>query len=304
MLTARRFLPPLQWLAAFEAVARHGSVTAAAQELSLTQGAVSRQIQKLEEAAGTPLFHREKKRLHLTAQGETYAQAVRGGLARISNATMALHTGAGGGVLNLAILPAFGAHWLAPRLPAFLQENPGITVNLSTRPEPFDFAAEDQHGAIHFGQQPWPGSDGVKLWEEEVLAVAAPALVPDGPLTPVDVSRLPRLQLQSRPQGWPAWFAACGVPDPGGASMMADQFATLIQAACSGLGAALLPRYLIAEQLSSGALLAAQVPQPVISGAYFLVWPQGQGSHAALAALRRWLTAVRPGEDGAGAESF
>ena len=280
----------MQWLTAFEAVARLGSVTAAAQELSLTQGAVSRQIQKLEDVTGAGLFLRERKRLHLTAQGAAYAAAVRSGLSQISNATVALHAGAGGGVLNLAILPAFGAHWLAPRLPAFLKANPGITVNLATRPEPFDFAREDLHGAIHFGRQPWPGTGGVKLWDEEVLAVAAPSLTGGAPLTAERLAALPRLQLQSRPSAWADWFAASGMAGIGGPAMVADQFATLIQAACSGLGAALLPRYLIGDELGSGRLKAAPAPQPVISGAYFLVWPQGQGGHAALSALRSWLT--------------
>lgn len=289
MLTTRRFLPPVQWLSAFEAVSRLGSVTSAAQELSLTQGAVSRQIQKLEEAAGCALFLREKKRLSLTPQGASYAAEIRSGLSQIANATLALQSGPGGGVLNLAILPAFGAHWLAPRLPEFLKAHPGVTVNLSTRPDPFDFAREDLHGAIHFGQAPWPGTQGVKLWDEDILAVAAPTLTGGRQLAPSDLAALPRLQLQSRPSAWPDWFASCGLEAQGGPAMVVDQFAALVQAALSGLGAALVPRYLVGEELASGRLTEIAAPEPVSIGAYFLVWPEGRAGPPALDALRDWL---------------
>lgn len=289
MTATRRHLPPVQWLTAFETVARLGSVTAAAQELNLTQGAVSRQIQKLEDATGAALFLREKKRLSLTGQGVAYAEEIRAGLAQIVNATVALQAGSGGGVMNLAILPAFGAHWLAPRLPSFLKAHPGITINLATRPEPFDFKRENLDAAIHFGQAPWPGTEGVSLWDEEILAVAAPGLAGAAALTAERLAQMPRLQLQSRPEAWAQWFAAAGAPEGGGPGMVVDQFATLVQAACSGLGAALLPRYLIADELAAGALLAAEAPRPVISGTYFLLWPEGRGGHPALLALRDWL---------------
>jgi DNA-binding transcriptional LysR family regulator len=288
MQSSRRFIPPVQWLTAFEAVARLGSVTAAAQELNLTQGAVSRQVQKLEEQLQAELFRRERKRLYLTPQGEAFAEAVRGGLSQISNAAVALHAGSGGGVLNLAILPAFGAHWLAPRLPAFLKANPGVTVNLATRPDPFDFAREDLHGAIHFGRGPWPGTDGVKLWDEDILAVVAPSLAGREGLRPKDIGGLPRLQLQSRPDAWEEWFKACGTEVQGGPAMVVDQFATLVQAALSGLGAALVPRYLITEELAAGRLLAVSCPAVSI-GAYYLVWPEGSAGPPALQALGRWL---------------
>ena len=132
----RRFLPPFVWLASFEAVARRGSVTEAAHELNLTQGAVSRHIQKLEQQIGVQLFERDKQRLHLTGAGKSYAEEVHQGISLITNAGVKLRTNPNGGALNLAVLPAFGTHWLAPRLADFIAQYPGVTVNFSTRTRP------------------------------------------------------------------------------------------------------------------------------------------------------------------------
>ncbi|MDF2810064.1 MAG: hypothetical protein K0S56_1095 [Microvirga sp.] len=158
MTTARRFLPSMSLLRAFEASARHQSFTAAAAELNLTQGAVSRQIRVLEELLASDLFLRERQTVRLTAAGETYAMEIREALRRISSATLSFRANPQGGTLNLAILPTFGTRWLAPRLPQFLRENPGITINVTTRLAPFDFNLEHADAAIHFGGPDWPGA--------------------------------------------------------------------------------------------------------------------------------------------------
>ncbi len=280
----RRFSPPISCLTAFEAVARLGSVVGAAQELDLTQSAVSRQIQKLEALVGTPLFERARKRLKLTEPGARYAREVRAALAQISNATIALQANPDGGVLNLAILPSFGTHWLAPRLPGFMRAHPGITLNLSTRIVPFDFAAEGFHGAIHFGRDDWPGAQAVKLWDETMLAVVAPALLQEGA-----APDLPRLQLETRPDAWAQWAAAQGREEPGRPAMVVDQFATMLKAAQAGLGVALMPDYLVESALAQGSLVVLPQTKPVSTGAYFLVWPTGGTTYPALVAFRDWL---------------
>ncbi|MGH1416084.1 MAG: LysR substrate-binding domain-containing protein [Pelagimonas sp.] len=284
MTASRRFTPPLSSLTAFEAVARHGSVTDAARELDLTQSAVSRQIQKLENQVGGPLFERDRKRLHLTAQGETYAHEIRVALRQIQNATIALQTNPDGGVLNLASLPSFGTHWLAPRLPDFLRSHPGITLNMSTRFLPVDFSKENVHAAIQHGQGAWPHVEAVKLWDEQMLAVAAPEL-----LQSADVTSLPRLQLETRPQAWGDWFTAQGLPEPGRPAMVVDQFGTMLRAAQAGLGVALMPDYLVAQNIDGESLVAVPGAAPVSIGAYYLVWPENAGDYPALAAFRDWL---------------
>src|SRR5690242_8560404 len=117
----RRFLPQMSVLAAFEAAARLQSFTAAAEELNLTQSAISRQIRSLEDQLGAELFVRERQTVRLTVAGSSYANEVRRALQLIATATLALRANPNGGTLNLAILPTFGTRWLAPRLPAFLQ---------------------------------------------------------------------------------------------------------------------------------------------------------------------------------------
>src|SRR5262245_36086503 len=129
MLPARRFLPSISLLAAFEAAARTGSVTAAAKELSLTQSAVSRQIIALEEQLGVELFVRERQTIRLTPAGDGYAREIREALRRISSASLNLRANPHGGTLNLAVLPTFGARWLTPRLGKFLGANKGIAIN-------------------------------------------------------------------------------------------------------------------------------------------------------------------------------
>lgn len=297
MTLPRRFLPPLPWLSAFEAVARLGSVTQAATELDLTQGAVSRQVQKLEDRLGQRLFTRDRQRLTLTPAGAAYAKELRGALATIASATLSLASNPHGGLLNLAILPAFGTYWLAPRLPGFMAAHPGVTVNLATRTHPFDFAREEFHAAIHFGQRDWPGAGFLKLMEEENVAVASPSLLATRRVAlPADVAALPRLQIESRKGAWRRWFMAHGLGTEDRVAVQFDQFATMIEAAKQGLGAALVPRFLIGAELASGALVALPQSEAGRFGSYYLVWPDAGADYPPLVALRDWLA----GEVGGG----
>lgn len=290
IMPPRRFLPPLPWLTAFEAVARLGSVTEAAAELSLTQGAVSRQIQKLEAQLGVDLFLRRKKRLILTEAGQIYGAEIRDAIGRIASATLRATTNPEGGVLELAILPAFGTHWLAPRLPAFLAAHPGITLNLTTRTRPFDFSTQRLHGAIHFGRDNWPATGALKLAEEDLLPVLAPDLVPDSrEVRAADLAKMPLLHLESRRRAWPQWFAAHGLEGAARAGMVFDQFATMQQAALAGLGAALLPQWLVATDLAAGRLVTPDASQPARIGAYWLVWPLSGAAYPPLSAFRSWV---------------
>lgn len=292
MHLSRRYLPPLPWLSAFESVARLGSVTEAAAELDLTQGAVSRQIQKLEDQLGVALFQRKKRRLMVTPAGRAYAGEVQKALGGLANATLALRANPEGGLLELAILPAFGAHWLAPRLPGFLSRNPGITLNLATRTAPFEFSAERFHAAIHFGRDDWPGTGSLKLMDEVVVPVCAPALC-GGHLTLERLVTLPLLHLETRETAWPRWFGQQGHVAPGGHGVGGhgiafDQFATMMQAAVFGAGAALMPRYLVERELAEGVLVTDPAAPPVSLGAYYLVWPDTLREHPPVVALRRW----------------
>lgn len=289
MSISRRFLPPLPWLSAFESVTRLGSVTEAAAELDLTQGAVSRQLQKLEDMLELKLFRREKRRLVVTPAGRAYATAVQAAISGIANATLALKSNPEGGLLDLAILPAFGTHWLAPRLPEFLSEHPGVTINLATRVVPFEFSQERFHAAIHYGAPNWPGTNALKLMDEELLPVVSPDLCSVSKLNPERFSKLPLLQLETRAGGWQLWFERHGLKPLPKSGIEFDQFATMLKATIFGAGAALMPRYLIEKELADGSLITLTDAGMTGIGAYYLVWPTQLDDHPPVVALRQWI---------------
>jgi len=289
----RRYLPSLASLLALEALDRTGSASAAAAELNLTQGAISRQLQVMADQLGVTLTTREQGRLHLTQAARDYVTEVRRALDQLAQASLTLRANPTGGSLNLAILPAFGMHWLAPRLAGFAQMHPEVTVNLSTRLKPFDFATTNFDAAIHYGRQDWPGAAYLKLMDEDILAVAAPSLTP--PLTSAaEALALPLLQLQSRPGDWGRWLATNGLLNQRPPAMLFDQFATMQQAAIHGLGAAILPLFLIEQDLAQNRLIPLHGPPIRAQGAYYLVWPEAKPPRAPLASFTRWLTAQLP----------
>ncbi|HBF28479.1 LysR family transcriptional regulator [Rhizobium sp.] len=290
MQSPRRFLPSLHLLSAFEAAARTGSVTAAARELNLTQSAVSRQIKALEEQLGVELFHRERQTIQLTAGGNIYARDIRDALRIISTASLTLKANPFGGTLNLAILPTFGTRWLAPRLPTFLTQHPGITINLVTKISYFDFRLEKVDAAIHFGRAEWDGAEMALLRSETVVPACSPALRSQYDFqSPRDLLQAPMLHLTTRPDAWERWMEQNGIEADRLHGMLFDQFATASQAAMAGLGVALLPEFLIEEELTSGKLVKA-IDLPMKSAeSYFLVWPNERAAHPPLHAFREWI---------------
>ncbi|MEL6450158.1 MAG: LysR substrate-binding domain-containing protein [Pseudomonadota bacterium] len=295
MLAPRRYLPSIPALLAFEAAARLGSASAAAQELSLTQSAISRQLKTLEEQIGAALFVRQGRHLVLTPAGRAYVIQVRDVLTRLGSASVAAGANPEGGALNLAILPAFGMHWLAPRLADFAAMHPEVTVNLSTRLAPFDFRSTAFDAAIHFGRRDWPGTEALPLMPETVIAAAAPSLVPAG-AAPAALQGVPLLHLDTRPRAWARWFAAHDLPPPGEAGMVFDQFSTMAQAAIHGLGVALLPTFVAAAHLDSGALVAAAPGTERSIGDYYLVWPADRPAPPSLRSFRAWLSGQVAGD--------
>lgn len=284
----RRYLPSLPSLLALEALDRLGTASAAAAELNLTQGAISRQLQVMADQLGVTLTTRDAGRLHLTPAARDYVAEVRRALTTLAAASLTLRANPTGGSLNLAILPAFGMHWLAPRLADFARKHPEVTVNLSTRLKPFDFATSSFDAAIHYGRQDWPGADYLKLMEEEVLAVAAPTLTP-ALKDPAQALTLPLLQLQSRPGDWGRWLAHHGLPGQRPPAMLFDQFATMQQAAIHGLGAAVLPLFLIQHDLAQNRLIPLFGPAIPAQGAYYLTWSQAAPPRPPLASFIQWL---------------
>lgn len=297
MIAPRRFLPSIASLRALEAVDRLGSASAAAQELSLTQGAVSRQLQALEKQMGLQMILRDGKKLSLTDAAQAYAAEVRQALQQIGQASLRLQARPTDGKLNLAILPAFGMRWLMPRLPDFARQFPDITINMGTELVPFNFATQPYDAALHYGTANWPGTDSLLLRSERMLPVCAPSLA-QGPAQPSDVLSYPLLHIQTRPNAWADWLAANAVtaPDPLPGTIY-DQYSTIIQAALHGLGIALIPDYLAEQDLAASRLVAPFGQPAEARGAYYLVWPRERSSDPALKRFREWLSAQAQPED-------
>ncbi|WP_037313426.1 LysR substrate-binding domain-containing protein [Ruegeria halocynthiae] len=299
MGTPRRFLPSISSLRALEALDRLGSASAVAEEMSLTQSAVSRQFQSLETQLEVELIRRDQKRLSLTPAAQEYVGEIRQALNQIAQASMNLHLAPLGGSLNLAILPTFGMRWLVPRLPEFARRHPDITINMSTRHRPFNFAAEPFDAALHFGEADWPGTDRLLLKVERVLPVCAPALLPNGPPeSPQALLKLPLLHIQTRPKAWQGWFRQMGFDNVGALpGTIHDQFSTINQAALHGLGVALMPSYLVEQDLAVGRLISAFSDAVETVGAYYLVWPRSKSDDPSLREFRHWLAAQAQSED-------
>ena len=290
----RSFLPPVMNLLAFEAAARHGSISRAAEELHLTQSAISRQIRQLEDQLAVALFRRVRQRVVLTDAGRMYAADLRQALSSLSSATQKLMSfGGTGGVLNLAVLPTFGTRWLIPRMPRFAALQPELTVNYAARPEPFDFAAEPFDAAIHFGLPHWAGALCERLMGEEVVAVASPAYQQQHKLlTPEALLHATLLQQTTRPSLWAQWFEQLGL----GAQVALrgprfEQFAMMAQAAAAGLGVALVPRFLVADELAAGALRVLFPHSLASDEAYYLVVPEARAANPWVRAFRDWVIA-------------
>ena len=228
-------------------------------------------------------------RLNLTPAAKEYVEIARSALQKLAQASLKLKANPTGGSLHLSILPAFGMHWLAPRLQDFARRHPEVTVNLNTRLKPFDFEAEPFDAAIHFGQQDWAGVNYLPIMREEVLPVCAPDLLPENTSDINWLHDAPLLHLDTRPDAWERWFMAQGQPAEGVRGMLFDQFSTMIQATIHGLGVAIMPSYLVTEDLNNGRLVLAWDGPPVSLGDYYLVWPQRQAESEPLKSFLKWL---------------
>lgn len=281
-------------LRALESFERTGNVTETGRELGVSQSAVSRQLKVIEEYLDAPLFLRDKKSITLTAAALSYCSEVRRALDTIGTAGLRLKANPAGGQLNIAMLPAFGVRWLAPKLPDFVARHPEVTVNLSTRLKAFDFDMDPFHGAVHFGQRDWPDVNYLELMRENVVPVASPKLAATVDVTRIeDIFSLPLLHLDTRPDAWENWARVLGNPVKSPVGMLFDQFASMVQASIHDMGAALVPIYLVERELAEGRLVSLWPDHSVSIGSYYFVWPRDETSYTPRNLFIDWLKTVR-----------
>ncbi len=292
----RRKIPSLQALACFEAAARHESYTRAAQELALTQGAVSRQISVLEEFLGVALFRRTRHGVLLTGRGSEYLNQVTPRLQGLEQDTLDCMSSRGqGGIIHLAAVPTFATRWLIPRLPRLKLAHPQITVHIDTRTRPFMFAETAFDAALYAGTPEqvsnWAGTRATRLMGEVVVPVCSPRFLDRRRhLTPETMALLPLLQQSTRPAGWRQWFDAAGVTAPNAlAGARYELFSMTAAAAAQGLGLALVPRMLIEDELARGELVVACERALRGERAYYLVTPERADERMSIQTFRDWL---------------
>jgi len=288
----RRNIPSTTALALFESAARHQSFTQAAEEHSVTQSAVCRQIAGLEDFLSVKLFRRTKRGVLLTEAGASYARNVRSRLDDVERDTLDMMArGGAGGTLELGVVPTFAARWLVPRLARFHKLHPDITVHLSSRTRPFLFADTALDAAICAVEAGWPGTESCFLMDESIVAVGSPALVkPKRTLKASDLDGLPLLQMSTRPYAWRQWFASLGLVvegDLAGARM--ELFSITTEAAIHGQGLALIPRFLIEDDLRQGRLVELVKHDFVSDRRYYFIYPEQKSDNTVLALFRAWL---------------
>jgi LysR family glycine cleavage system transcriptional activator len=292
----RRKIPSLQALACFDAAARHQSYTRAAQELALTQGAVSRQLTALEDFVGVALFKRTRHGVTLTERGRDYAAQVAMRLQALEQDTLdVMSTQGRASVLHLAAVPTFATRWLIPRLPSLKAQQPELTVHIETRTRPFMFADTPLDGALFAGTpdqvSQWAGTQAVKLLDEVVLPVCAPSLLQGAAsLLPEAIANLPLLQQSTRPQAWRQWFEAQSVAAPQALSgARFELFSMTAAAAACGMGLALVPKLLVADELVRGELVVACERTLPNQRAYYFVQPEGTDTPPVTKIFLNWL---------------
>jgi LysR family glycine cleavage system transcriptional activator len=289
----RRKIPSTAALVCFEAAARHESFTKASQELSLTQGAVCRQIASLEEFLNVELFRRSRRGVKLTEAGLSYSRRVATQLDAVERDTLSVMGQQGSNVIELAVVPTFGTQWLLPRLKGFQQLHPDVTVNLTNRTRPFLFADTEFDAAIYFGDGEWSGTQAHALMNEAPVPVCSPALLAGHDQLSADaIAQMPLLQQTTRPYAWRQWFGTLAMNvarDMTGPRY--ELFSMLAQAAMHDMGVALIPPFLIQHELEEGRLRICNAHALNSAKAYQLMIPERKVESASLKAFRDWLLA-------------
>jgi LysR family glycine cleavage system transcriptional activator len=286
-----RRLPSLTALRAFEAAARHENLTRAAEELFVTHGAISRQIREIETDLGTTLFERRGRRLVLTDAGRNYQRSVTAAFDDLSAATDRLRQAASARRLTLNVLPTFAMRWLIPRLGRFQQLNPKIELRLVTSDRPLARLGEPFDLAVRRGPEGWQGYRAAAFMAEWELPVCSPELLRRKPINTVsDLAQHILLEAETRPDAWQHWLRHAGASHLHVIGRQQfDHFYLCLDAAEDGLGLALGPVPLIADDLAAGRLVAPLPGLRLASRDYHWVVPERLVNDPAIRSLCQWL---------------
>jgi LysR family glycine cleavage system transcriptional activator len=283
----------LRSLQAFAAVAKAGSVVAAAEELAVTPSAVSHLLRQLESRLGVRLVKRQGRGLAVTSDGARLAASVGPAFAGIGDALSEFRRR--GTELRISLLSSFALHCLIPRLSRFQSQHSDIELLLSTSTRLIDFTRESFDCAIRLGTGPWPGTVAEQLYREELVAACSPQwLAERRVLSPRDLERTTLLHSKARRQDWARYFKAAGLTArPPRRGPMFETRALAIQAAVARMGVVVIDPRFIEQERAAGQLVAPFDLRVELDSAYWLVWRPGPGQETKrpVAAFRRWLSA-------------
>ncbi|WP_101674644.1 transcriptional regulator GcvA [Alloalcanivorax mobilis] len=287
-----RTVPPLNPLRVFECAARHGSFTKAADELFVSQSAVSRQIATLEDYLSVKLFVREQGGVRLTPEGERYQREIGPAFASIASATDRLRRTTAASPLKLRVYATFAAKWLIRRLNDFHARNPGIHVRISTSVAPVTFAKDDVDGAIQFGDGNWVDGDAEFLFGDQIEPVCSPSLLAAGPAlsNPQDLFQHRLLHSRYRRIDWQDWLSSVGLRLPDETEPMIFPSSLLTyQAAMDGLGVAIGQVRMLQSEFKTGTLIRPFQRPLERDLAHYFVLPKGVEPSSKLRIFRDWL---------------
>jgi LysR family glycine cleavage system transcriptional activator len=289
----RRQIPPLTALRAFEAAARLGSFRAAAEELNITQSAVSHQIASLEERLGAPLFRRTARRVELTEAGGLYYPFLRDAFDRISQGTELVLRAAKSDDLMVQVYVTVAVRWLVPRLHDFQVTNPDILVRFNTSHFHWHFDPSTADlGMVCTGETDDPAYHYTFLSDARLIAVCNPGLAKAGfgLRQPADLVNHALLQLFNKAEDWQAWLQAAGVPNLlGRTAPKFDSYLLALEAALDGQGIALAPHFLVAEDLKSGRLVAPFDITTRQPGGWYLICMKERAREKRIQRFTAWL---------------
>jgi LysR family glycine cleavage system transcriptional activator len=287
-----RRLPPLKSIRSFEAAARRGSFSEAAEELFVTPSAISHQVKSLEEYLGVSLFRRARRQVLLTIAGERYLEAVSHALDEIDLATRRLLASSAAGAVNISVAPAFLTRWLVPKVREFQNRHPDIELRLSPNNGPIDFARSDIDMAIYFGDGQWSGVEDFFLREVVLVPVCSPAFVEANPrmTVPSDLCAHTLIDISTRPAEWDEFLASFGVTRRKRANRLSLTSTSLaLGAAMENLGIALADRHLVAREVRYGQLVCALDIELNTHQGYYLVYQKGRRLSEEMRAFRDWV---------------
>lgn len=277
---------PLNALRMFDAAARHLSLTRAAQELHVTQAAVSQHIRNLEERLGKPLFRRLPRGLALTDEGQALWPVVAQSFERIEQSLQQVAEPRPREILTVGVVGTFAIGWLIPRLSQFQQLHPYIDLRLLTNNNRVDLAGEGLDAAVRFGDGAWHGTHAQMLLRAPLSPMCIPTLAQQL-REPADLARQTLLR-SYRTQEWEGWFAGLDQAAPLARGAMFDSSLTLAEAAAQGAGVALLPARMFEHMLQQGRLVRPFAHE-VDTGAYWLTYLKSRQASSALQTFRQWL---------------